>query len=543
MIRMSCRIDGGDFDRGGQATRRLKEQLARAGVAGPTMRRAMIAAYEAEMNVVIHARTGTLWARLDSAKLDLEVADEGPGIPDLDLALREGWSTASAKAREMGFGAGMGLPNIRRNSDLFDIETRIGRGTRIRSTILLTPQVSPSPAPAHAAAEEGAGITPERCRRCLRCIFSCPTGALRVHAAGPVLRTGLCIGCTECIGACSSAVYSIREPAGAECGFRAPGEDAVLVVPRAFLASPLAGRSLEHALAALAGLGFSEVRFTEEWSDAMEREARAESSRGGPVLPLIPPLCPAVTALVESRFPSLIPNLGRLASPLEAAGEEFPLRPVVLLAACPAQSASARGSSLTGRLTVLSPARLSAALRAVQTGPAASAGFAPLQRPALRARRGRPEPLDGELTVSGARAVMRALAAAEAGALSGATLLNLRLCEQGCSGSPLLSPDPFLAELGWRRLPRILDGAPASDAGTVRRSRPYTQRAGMRLDVDMASAIRALGRIDKLTRALPGRDCGACGAPACALFAEDVVMGRVESSACPHAQGIQEVSP
>ncbi len=97
----------------------------------------MIASYEAEMNVVIHARTGTLWARLDSGKLDLEIADEGPGIPNVELALREGWSTASEKAREMGFGAGMGLPNIRRNSDLFDIETRVGRGTRIRSTILL----------------------------------------------------------------------------------------------------------------------------------------------------------------------------------------------------------------------------------------------------------------------------------------------------------------------------------------------------------------------------------------------------------------------
>ncbi len=125
---MSYRIAGGDFDTAGIATRQLKEQLAKIGVNGAVMRRAMIASYEAEMNVVIHARTGTLWARLDAGKLDLEVADEGPGIPDVSLALREGWSTASAQAREMGFGAGMGLPNIKRNSDLFEIETRVGPG-------------------------------------------------------------------------------------------------------------------------------------------------------------------------------------------------------------------------------------------------------------------------------------------------------------------------------------------------------------------------------------------------------------------------------
>ncbi len=79
MITLSYRIQGGDFDSAGLATRKLKEQLAKIGVGACVMRRAMIASYEAEMNVVIHARTGTLWARLDEVKLDLEVADEGPG--------------------------------------------------------------------------------------------------------------------------------------------------------------------------------------------------------------------------------------------------------------------------------------------------------------------------------------------------------------------------------------------------------------------------------------------------------------------------------
>ena len=135
-----------------------------------------------------------------------------------------------------------------------------------------------------------------------------------------------------------------------------------------------------------------------------------------------------------------------------------------------------------------------------------------------------------------------ALAAAEAGELSDLRLLSLWFCEQGCSGSPLVLPDPFLAELGRQRCAQLLRGAPAGAAGAVPRSRPYAQRTGLRLNTDMTAAIRALGRIDKLARTLPGRDCGACGAPTCALFAEDDVMGRVESSACPHGKGIQEVS-
>jgi len=94
-----------------------------------------VPAVAAETNVVVHARTGVLWARLDDAARDLQVADEGPPIPDVSLALREGWSTASSRASAMRFGAGMGLSNIRRNSDRFEIETRVGRGTRIRSTL------------------------------------------------------------------------------------------------------------------------------------------------------------------------------------------------------------------------------------------------------------------------------------------------------------------------------------------------------------------------------------------------------------------------
>ncbi len=301
----------------------------------------------------------------------------------------------------------------------------------------------------------------------------------------------------------------------------------MLVVPQGLLSGiPVGGP--DRVLAALRSLGFTEIRVLEEWTAALRAEARAAASAGSAPVPLIPPVCPAVAALVESRFPSLIPHLGPWLSPIEAAGEEFPLRPVFLVAACPAQHAAALGESLTGRLTVLSAARIAPAV----LGRVASRSTAEAQE--LRAPRGEPERAAGELMVTGARHVMKALAAAETGSLPGVSLLDLALCEQGCSGSPLLSADPFLSAQRWQQWEAGRGSASReSDAAAVRRGRPWSRRPGVRLDPDMAAAIRALGRIDELAHALPGRDCGACGAPSCALFAEDVVVGRADLAGCP----------
>jgi hypothetical protein len=301
--------------------------------------------------------------------------------------------------------------------------------------------------------------------------------------------------------------------------------DAVLVLPRGFLAGFPVDGSPPRVLAALQEAGFQDVRLVEEWEQALRREARARADSGSGPLPLIPPFCPAVVALVESRFPSLIPHLGPWLSPLEAAGEEFPLRPVFLVAACGAQYSAAGRTSLTDRLTVLTPARLAGALlpglaRRPAAAPTASASAG-----------GEPAPDPRELAATGIRHVMRVLLEAEAGALDGATLLDLSLCDGGCAGSPLLCADPFLALHRWQRAPI---SAAHSDAAAVPRQKPYAQRHGVRLDRDMGEAIRRLGRIDELARTLPGRDCGACGAPSCAAFAEDVVMGRAEADGCPH---------
>lgn len=137
LLACSYAVHGGDFDKGGETSTDIKTLLASLDLDSRLIRRAVIVAFEAEMNVVMYAREGTLTLSLTDEDISIEMDDRGPGIPDLDLAMQEGWSTATDEMREMGFGFGMGLPNIERNSDQFDIRSEIGRGTVITSTIRL----------------------------------------------------------------------------------------------------------------------------------------------------------------------------------------------------------------------------------------------------------------------------------------------------------------------------------------------------------------------------------------------------------------------
>jgi serine/threonine-protein kinase RsbT len=523
VITVNRRIEGGDFGSAGSATRMLKDRLRMAGVPVETLRRAMIASYEAEMNVVIHARRGTLWARIDGARLDLEVIDEGPGIPDIELAMREGWSTASDEARRMGFGAGMGLPNISRSSDRFEIDSEVGRGTRVRSTILFPGRHGGTPAPddpeAPAPVPE---IRADRCRACHVCLAACPTAALRVREAGPRLLASRCIGCTQCAASCPDRVFGIGAPDAGDLA----GTGTVLVVPRAFLASFAAAPAA--VLAALSALGFGEIRFTEEWERALRLEAlgRADRGRG----PLVVPSCPAVAALVEARFPGLLGRMALLASPLAAAAAGFPLHRLVVVPACPAQREAVQRESRAGRVAVVAPADLAAAVRPLLAGCSAGDAAAADRAAAAVAE---PQP-DGVLRVTGLRHAVRVLELAEAGVLPGVQLLEPFACDRGCAGSPYLGVDPFVAGHRLALASPVAAREGSAAAAAVGRRHPFVARAGSRLDPDMATAIGLLGAIDEAARALPGRDCGSCGAPTCAAFAEDLVLGRAGASDCPH---------
>jgi len=131
----SFAVIGGNFDHAGEVSSGIKAILKRMGLSSDVIRKVSLVAYESEINIVSYARKGMIRLRVVPDSVMIETIDEGPGIPDIDLALQPGYSTATDKIREMGFGAGMGLCNIKSFSDIFHISSEIGKGTCLRMII------------------------------------------------------------------------------------------------------------------------------------------------------------------------------------------------------------------------------------------------------------------------------------------------------------------------------------------------------------------------------------------------------------------------
>lgn len=136
-VKLEYTIDSEDFIRAGEASSSIKTILRQLGIDSALIRRIAIATYEAEINIVIHSKGGKIIATINPDKLVIEAIDIGPGIENIELAMKKGYSTASNKVRELGFGAGMGLPNIKRSCDEFNIESNIGTGTRVQMVFAL----------------------------------------------------------------------------------------------------------------------------------------------------------------------------------------------------------------------------------------------------------------------------------------------------------------------------------------------------------------------------------------------------------------------
>jgi serine/threonine-protein kinase RsbT len=136
-IKHQYNIPANDLTFAGEASSSVKKMLGQLGISPALVKKTTIAMYEAEINAVIHANGGIADVEVDQEKILIQIKDMGPGIPDLNLAMQEGWTTATDNIRELGFGAGMGLPNMKRYADKLEIETEVGKGTTVTIIVYL----------------------------------------------------------------------------------------------------------------------------------------------------------------------------------------------------------------------------------------------------------------------------------------------------------------------------------------------------------------------------------------------------------------------
>ena len=130
-------VDGENFTSAGEASVQIKRKLRHLGMDAETIRRVSIAMYEGEINMVIHAGGGVAEVRVTEEAIEIILADQGPGIADISLAMQDGYSTATETVRSLGFGAGMGLPNMKRYTDYMDIQSTVGVGTTVTMRVNL----------------------------------------------------------------------------------------------------------------------------------------------------------------------------------------------------------------------------------------------------------------------------------------------------------------------------------------------------------------------------------------------------------------------
>lgn len=134
-FKLKYQVKKGDFSNAGYASSDIKKQLKLLGVNPAIVKRTVVSIYEAEVNMIAHAEGGEIMVTIDEEKVKAVLQDEGPGIPDVNLAMQKGFSTASEEVRQMGFGAGMGLPNIEKNADELKIDSVVGQGTTLTIVI------------------------------------------------------------------------------------------------------------------------------------------------------------------------------------------------------------------------------------------------------------------------------------------------------------------------------------------------------------------------------------------------------------------------
>lgn len=507
-------INGGDYKQGGQATANLKKLLKKISISPADLRRAVISAFEAEMNVVIHAKRGSMRVLLDTNELDVEVRDEGPGIPDIELAMKEGYSTAPPEARKLGYGAGMGLPNIKKNSDRFEISSEVGKGTCLSFGVNFKEQV------VRGRWRNSLHIDSEKCKGCLDCIKICPTAALRYRNNKPIILSELCVDCMDCVTVCATHALTTVSTLQ-EVSF---SSEKLLLIPFPFLTQfglkyppSLVLNTLKKELPC------AEVYLFDTWEKALEKTVISYLNEKDVVTPLIVPSCPAILNLIALRFHSLVEQVAPFLTPIESAYIEFKGIPSIFVVPCHATLSSLLMKSFSKTTEIITPFALrryvQPLLQNLETNPIEVNNETPNEQEL---------PIHEKLVVSGMKNVITVLERVENGRLKDVRILKLYACKGGCFGSPFFTEEPHIARYRAKEKIKQRLGARA-----IERSSPILLNPGMRLDDDVSRALNKSARIEELLERLPNRDCAFCGAPSCASFAEDVIRGLASEELCP----------
>lgn len=552
--RLLCQfeLNRGDFRKIGDEFYRLKRALLGIGFPSDASRRALIAAYELSMNIIIHAHRGCLSVSWSRGALSIEAKDEGPGIPDISLAMKDGYSTAPDYIREMGYGAGMGLPNARRSSDDFAIDSEVGSGTTVSCVVSPGPLDAGSISFFHSVRLETA-----KCKGCTNCIKGCPTEAIRVRRGKAFILEDRCIDCGECIRRCPNKAKYVVNGSWDDLS---QYDHRVGLIPPSFYGQ-FEDMTPEEIRAALVSPGgFDEVFDVAAAADLVTSVMKEYLSEHVGEGPFISTACPAVVRLIQVKFPSLLKNLIPCEAPMEVAAwlvkekQQNPNRPprvtAVFISPCPAKITASRQP--VGRGSSLVDAQVSAAdaYRWVQehrdrTSPAVSE---PATSTGLGMGWGRSggemsslgQSVKG-LAVDGVDQVASVLAEVEKGKLRGQVdFIEAQACVGGCVGGCLNIENPFIARVRIRELAVKHKDSPknpiVSDIGErepeVWFSLELHPRAIFTLDADPKKARQKLIDLEHVESELPGLDCGACGAPTCRALAEDVVLGRSSLMSC-----------
>ncbi|NLA59661.1 MAG: 4Fe-4S binding protein [Firmicutes bacterium] len=445
----------------------------------------------------------------------------------------------------------MGLPNARKASDKFHIESEVGKGTKIVCT------VSPGPDDLQASGYfHSVRLDPARCKGCTNCIKGCPTEAIRVRDGQAFILEDRCIDCGECIRRCPNMAKTAVSDSWEALSIL---DYKIALVPPSFYGSFSDISPDEVRAALLAPGGFDEVFDVSVAADLCSEMMNDYIKKRPGEGPFISPACPAVLRLIQVKYPSLLDRVIPCEAPMEVAAwlaktkveRERPVRnpSAVFISPCPAKITASRQPVGRGRSLVDASISASQAFLWVRDhrGRRLPEGVSPFPGSSgLGIGWGRS---GGEmaavgllgLAVDGISHVSGFLDELEAGGVDGhVEFIEMQACVGGCVGGCLHAANPFVSRMRLGKLAaRHRDSQPNRLVRETSKDRPelwfslnLLPRPIFRLDPDPARAEAKFAEIRAIEQGLPGLDCGACGAPTCRALAEDIVLGRGSAWDC-----------